>query len=191
MNPALLVIDLQNWFFQISVFQTHEGRRQLANLVTKTNELIEFFRDRDLPILHILTVHKADGSTRDLWAQRNDSWVLIEGSPDVEELSDIKRFPSDIIIHKTRSSSYLNTNLQETLRSLNIDTVVISGYSTNKCIGMAAIESVERDFDVLVSSDAILGPREDRVQAMLSVMEREFGVRPVSNQVIRERLFQE
>src|SRR6266511_4004748 len=106
MIPALLVIDLQHWFFKISVFSTPEGQTQLRSLISKTNELIDFFHSRQLPIVHILTIHKRDGSTRDLWSKRNDSWVLIEGSEDVQELPDIHRYETDREIIKTRSNSF-------------------------------------------------------------------------------------
>lgn len=181
MKPSLLVIDLQRWFFQISAFAGWEGQEKIRRLIAGVNELITFFKKSGLPIIHILTVHKADGSTRDLWAQRNNSWVLIEGTKDVEELEDVLTFDTDIVIHKTRSSSYLNTNLAETLKKLETNTVVIAGYSTNKCIGMACIESCERDFDVLVSDDAILGPNPERVAAMLHIMKNGYGIIPVSN----------
>jgi nicotinamidase-related amidase len=105
MSPALLVIDLQHWFFKIPVFSTRDGQSQLRSLIGKTNELIDFFHSRQLPIVHILTIHKRDGSTRDLWSKRNDSWVLMEGSEDVQELPDIHRYETDMEMTKTRSNS--------------------------------------------------------------------------------------
>lgn len=188
MHPALLVIDLQYWFFKISFFSTPEGKEKLEKLIDGTNELITFFKKKELPIIHILTINKADGSTRDLWAQRNDSWPLMEGTEDVKELAEIHTFDTDIQIIKTRSSSYLRTDLEETLKKLKVDTLVISGYSTNKCIGMASIESVERDFDVLLSGDAILGPDQRKVNAMLTVIQEGYGVFPISNQAIMDQI---
>jgi len=73
MKPALLVIDIQHWFFQISSFLTSEGLGEVNKLVENTNELARFFKNNNLPIIHILTVHSQDGSTRDLWGKRNNS----------------------------------------------------------------------------------------------------------------------
>ena len=126
MKPALLVIDIQYWFFNISAFDSEEGQEKIQQLVSNTNELILFFQAHQLPVIHILTVHKRDGSTRDLWAQQNDSWVLLEGSAEAKELEGIQRFDTDIEIVKTRSSSYLWTTLDETLRKLSVDTLVIA-----------------------------------------------------------------
>jgi nicotinamidase-related amidase len=182
MNPALLVIDLQQWFFNVSVFSKLEGdQNKVQSLIDRTNEMIDFFHNKQLPIVHILTIHKLDGSTRDLWSKRNNSWVLIEGSEDVVELPEIHKYNTDIVITKTRSNSFIQTQLETYLRKLNVDTLVLTGYSTNRCVGMTAAEACERDFDVLISQDAILGPQQSRVDAMLSILRTEFGIEPVSN----------
>ena len=76
MIPALLVIDLQQFYFKRAVFSTPVGEKSLTRLVYNTNELIDFFFVRELPIVHIRTVHKQDGSTRDLWMKRNNRWSL-------------------------------------------------------------------------------------------------------------------
>jgi nicotinamidase-related amidase len=188
MIPALLVIDLQHWFFKIPVFSTPDGQSQLRSLISKTNELIDFFHSRKLPIVHILTIHKRDGSTRDRWSKRNDSWVLMEGSEDVQELPDIHRNETDMEIIKTRSNSFLRTELEVALRQLTVDTVVITGYSTNRCVGMTAAEACERDFDVIVSQDSILGPEQHRVDSMLSVLRNELGIEPISNGKIMDQI---
>ena len=188
MTPALLVIDLQHWFFKIPVFSTPAGQAQLRSLISKTNELIDLFYSQQLPIVHILTIHKRDGSTRDLWSKRNNSWALMEESEDVQELSDIHRYETDLEIIKTRSNAFLRTELEVTLKQLTVDTLVITGYSTNRCVGITAVEACERDFDVIVSRDAILGPQQNRVDAMLSVLRNEFGIEPISNVRIMEQI---
>jgi len=167
MKPALLVIDMQYWFFKIDLFSTTEGKMILDSLVKNINELTEFFHSFNLPIFHITTEHKKDGSTLDLWGQRNNSTVLLEGSPDIEELDKLKIYPSDMKIIKTRHSAFIRTDLEEKLKLLGIDTLVITGYSTNSCVGETAIDSYNYDFDVLLAKDAILGPDPIRANTML------------------------
>lgn len=187
-RPVLLVIDIQNWFFDITAFQKKESQEEIQDLIDRSNELIRAFHARQLPIIHILTVFKADGSTRDQWSKENDYWVLVEGTEEAKERAEILRFDSDIEIIKTRCSAYLNTDLDDTLKALHADTVVIAGYSTNKCIGMAAIQSAERDLQVWVSADAIMGRNQDRSDAMLHVMEHEFKIVPMRNQEIIQKV---
>jgi nicotinamidase-related amidase len=56
-NPALLIIDMQRWFFG-----TEESRAKLPVLLTGINDLADYFHSRHLPVFHILTVHKPDMS---------------------------------------------------------------------------------------------------------------------------------
>lgn len=187
MNPALLVIDIQHWFFQIPSFLTAEGVRKVDKLVKNTNELARFFKENHFPVIHILTVHSADGSTRDLWGKQNNSKVLMEGSKGVAELPNLIHFETDLTIIKTRTNSFLYTHLDNLLKGLGIDTVVVSGYSTNKCVGITSIEACERDYQVLLSGDATLGPQKDRVDAMELIL-KTYGIEAESNRGIIKKI---
>ena len=188
MNPALLVIDLQQFFFKRAIFSTPAGEKSLTKLVYNTNELIDFFFVRELPIVHIRTVHKEDGSTRDLWMKRNNRRSLVEKTEDARELTSVHRYQSDIEVIKTRGNSFLRTNLEETLRQRGVDTVVVTGYSTNRCVGITAAEALERDFDVLLAGDSILGADPDRAETMLSLLRVEFEIESLSNMEIIRKL---
>lgn len=187
MNPALLVIDIQHWFFQIPSFLTTEGLEKVDKLVENTNELTKFFKDNNLPIIHVLTVHSQDGSTRDLWGKQNNSKVLMEGSKDIEELPNLIHYETDLKLIKTRTNSFLHTELDNLLKGLEIDTVVVSGYSTNKCVGITSIEACERDYQVILSEEATLGPQKDRVEAMKLII-KTYGIEPENNNIIIEKI---
>jgi nicotinamidase-related amidase len=120
--------------------------------------------------------------------KRNDRWSLVEGSEDAQELADVRRRETDITVIKTRGDSFLRTELEAILRQQNVDTVVIAGYSTNRCVGVTALEACERDFDVLVSGDATMGAEPGRASTMLSVLWNEFGIEPVSNMRLLEQV---
>ena len=77
MSPALLVIDLQRWFLEVG---PAEKLARVGKLIRNTNALIDSFHDRDLPVVRILTVHKADGSTWNQWMKDHNSPRLIEGT---------------------------------------------------------------------------------------------------------------
>lgn len=188
MNPALLVIDLQQFFFKRAIFSTPAGEKSLTKLVYNTNELIDFFFTRELPIVHIRTVHKEDGSTRDLWMKRNNRRSLVEKTEDARELTSVHRYRSDIEVIKTRGNSFLRTTLEETLRQRGVDTLFVTGYSTNRCVGITAAEAFERDFNVVLAGDAILGADPDRAERMLSFLRDEFEIMPVTNAEIIRRI---
>jgi len=185
MKAALLVIDLQRWFLEVGTPQKVAG---VPRLIAKTNELIDFFHEKRLPIVHVLTVHKDDGSTRDLWMRRHDRSAMGEGTRDAEEHPKVHTFDTDVMITKTRHSAFIRTELESVLRKMHIDTLVLAGFSTNACVGLTAIEAYERDFDVIIAQDAILGCDQARGDLMLQVLKNEFAFEPQSNRAIMEEI---
>jgi nicotinamidase-related amidase len=184
-NPALLVIDLQRWFLETGA---PEKRAQVPALIAQCNALIDLFHERGLPVVHIGTAHLADGSTRNLWTKRHDRWTLMEGSQDVEAYPGVHRLEADLVVTKTRTSAFLRTELESVLRGLQVDAVVLAGYSTNLCVGLTAIDAYERDFDVLLAGEAILGTQASRGELMLVYLRDQFAIEPLPQEEIMERV---
>ena len=111
MKAALLVIDLQRYYLEVG----HEEKLARAGaLVAKTNELIDFFHDRALPVVKVRTVHKMDGSTwnqtmRPHWTGQLMKGTLTEGTWEAEPHPELHGRPSDIVVTKTRSSAFIRS----------------------------------------------------------------------------------
>ena len=59
----------------------------------------------------------------------------------------------DIILEKPRFGAFYGTDLELILRSLGIESVIISGIATNVCCETTAREAADRDFKVFFLSD--------------------------------------
>lgn len=185
MRPALLVIDLQRWFLEVG---PAEKLARVAKLIANTNALIDSFQDRDLPVVRILTIHQADGSTWNQWMKEHSTPRLIEGTSEAEEHPDVHRRDTDIVVRKTRHSAFIRTELEETLRAHGVDTVVVAGFATNACVGLTTIEAYERDFKIILAGDAILGTSQEEGRLMLDYLRDRFGVEAVSHAKIVETI---
>jgi nicotinamidase-related amidase len=181
MKPALLVIDLQRWFLEVG---SPEKLAKVSSLISNTNALSDFFREKNLPVIRILTVHKADKSTWDLWMKENDTPRLLEGTRESEEHPDIHRVNTDIVVTKTRHSAFVRTDLENILHSRNIDTVILTGFATNACVGLTAIDACERDFKTILAGDAIVGTNPTDEALMLKYLKNCFDFEPVTNEMI-------
>jgi len=180
---ALIVVDLQRWFLEIG---SDEKLNLVSGLIEKTNELIRHFEEKNLPIIKIQTVHKADKSTWNIWALENDTGRLIEGTKEAEYSPKVYIAKNEIVITKTRLSAFLRTNLESKLRELKCNELVICGYSTDNCVGQTAIDAYEHDFKVILAGEAILGTKMRYSELMLDSLKRRFGIIPISNQEIIE-----
>ena len=150
MRPILLPIDLQKDFRAKFALLKPPGRFD-----DDVTALLRFFRERRLPILHLHTIHKRDGSTWTLHMKRGGFRICMEGTEGVEELDAAKRLPAEPVIYKTRWSAFFGTDLGERLRDGGYDTLVLAGFLSHACIRVTAIDAYQRDYDVIIARDCV------------------------------------
>ncbi|MCK5731786.1 MAG: cysteine hydrolase [Tenericutes bacterium] len=61
----------------------------------------------------------------------------------------------DIIIKKTKYSSFYKTNLEEVLKKNRIENLIITGTKTNNCILATALDAFNRNYNTIVVSDLV------------------------------------
>jgi nicotinamidase-related amidase len=69
----------------------------------------------------------------------------------------------EIVLYKPRWGAFYQTNLEERLRRWAVDTVVVSGCNYPNCPRASMVEASERDFRVVLVTDAVSG-LDDRGQ---------------------------
>lgn len=82
------------------------------------------------------------------------------GSVDVEIIPEIAPQPGDYIIKKHRWSAFHQTNLELSLRTAGIDTVMLAGGSIETGLGSTAYSARNRDFNVIVLRDVCTTRRD-------------------------------
>jgi nicotinamidase-related amidase len=73
----------------------------------------------------------------------------------------LKPQPGDIEVRKTRIGAFSTTDLDQRLRALGIDTLVLTGVHTSGVVLPTARDAVDRDYRVYVVSDARADPHQD------------------------------
>jgi nicotinamidase-related amidase len=74
--------------------------------------------------------------------------------------------PGDKVIRKTRVGAFARTDLDGWLRALGIDTLILAGISTSGVILSTVCDAADRDYRVIVLSDAC-ADREAEIQDVL------------------------
>jgi len=183
MKPALVIIDMQRWFFR-----SEERRVKLPELITSINELIDVANEKNIPIFIVLTIHKNDRSTWNIVMKKHNFVALLEGSKEAELLPEIKFDNSQELIIKTRQSTFIRTNFEEKLKEKSIDTLILCGVFTHGCVGRTAIDAYERDFNVIVARDASFSHIKNQEEAMFEVIEQEQEQLILTNEEIKRQL---
>jgi nicotinamidase-related amidase len=176
MRPALLVIDMQHWFFR-----TPERCVCLAELTKSINTLIQFFHDKKLPVIHFRSIQNAG----------EPNPVLLEGSKDADELPEIIKGTHDLYLTKPRHSVFIRTDLENILRNKGVDTLVLAGVWLHRCVGWTAIHGHDLDFNIVLPKQATWAHDPEEGEAMLNTLKYAFGIAPLSNEEIIAKLERE
>lgn len=139
-NPALLLIDIQQGFDDISYWG---GERNNPDAETNARKLLDHWRANGLPIFHI----------QHCSVNRNS--LLAEGNPGNAHKEIVKPLPGEPVIKKSVNSSFIGTDLQQRLNAAGIDTVVIVGLTTEHCVSTTARMAGNFGYNTFVVADAI------------------------------------
>jgi nicotinamidase-related amidase len=116
MKPALLVIDIQNDFFNFSQVCADS----LKSAIEYVNAATGLFRKKNLPV--VIIQHENEGNN------------LVPGRPGFDVPDTVKIEPSDLRIMKAYGNSFKKTGLTEKLKELGVDTVIITGFCAEECV---------------------------------------------------------
>lgn len=146
-RTALLNVDLQNCFV--------DSLDDPQPLLERINRLSARCRAAGILVIHTRHVVRADGSNLGVLAEvdRIRDGLLNEGAVSAELHRDVAVEPGDLRLDKPRFGAFTGTDLELTLRTRGIDTVIVSGISTVVCCDTTAREAHARDFRVFFLSD--------------------------------------
>jgi nicotinamidase-related amidase len=85
----------------------------------------------------------------------------LRGTPGAEVLAGLMPHSTDIILPKRRFSAFFKTDLDQTLRTLGIDTVAIGGLNTHFCVLATVLDALANDFYTIILEDMCAAYRQD------------------------------
>ena len=138
-NTALILIDIQNDYFEGGAL-TLAGAYQAA---MNAGTLLEIFRTRELPIIHIQ--HET---------LKPEIGFMLPNTRGQEIHPSVSPNDGEACLKKHYPNAFWNTVLEEKLKELNIAHVTIGGMMTHMCVSTTARSAMERGFQVTVIQDA-------------------------------------
>ena len=139
MQPTLLIIDIQNDYFE-------GGKMELVNMDKATEnaeKLLSYFRKNDLPIVFIQHL-----------AIKPNASFFIPGTFGAEIHESIRPVANETVIIKNLPNSFRNTNLHQHLQSLGSTDLVICGSMSHMCIDTTTRAAADLDYSCTLISDA-------------------------------------
>src|SRR5260370_21885453 len=153
-KTAMIVVDTQNDLVASGAAMETPAASQI---VPKIAEALRICREAGIKIIYTAHVHRRDGCDMglldDLHPPIANRDALVDGTPGVEVYPDLAPAPGEHIIKKHRYSGFFGTDLDIILREWGIDTVIISGTTTENCCHATAREAMFRNYRVVFLSD--------------------------------------
>lgn len=92
----------------------------------------------------------------------------LRGTPGAEVIPELNRQPGDMVLPKRRLSAFFKTDLDQTLRTLGVDRVLVAGISTCFCVLSTALDAISHDFRAVLVEDCSAAPTPEAHEAALS-----------------------
>ena len=153
MKPALLIIDVQKEFFNIS--QTCSD--SLKSAIEYINATTALFRKKSLPIFVI--------------QHRSDDEGLIPGKSGFDVPESLKVEPQDTRIVKTYGNSFAKTGLAEKLREQGVDTVILTGFCAEFCVLSTYRGAQDLDFAPIIVKGSIASGNAEHIRFVEEISE--------------------
>ncbi len=165
MNRALIVVDMLNDFVKGS------GALFFENAISIVDNIQEELTKYELPIIYVCDSHIINDKEFELYPAH-----AITGTWGAQIIDELKPKPGDVVLPKTRFSGFYETELEDVLLGMNVDTVVICGVCTNICVMMTAIDAKQRDYNVVIHRDQVASFNITAHNFALSQLENVFGI---------------
>lgn len=154
-RTAMIVVDMQNDFVAPGAAMETPAARAI---VPKLAETLKACRETGTRVIYTAHVHRRDGSDMGLFDDMHPPIAaraaLVDGTPGVDIYPDLAPAPGEHVIKKHRYSGFFGTDLDIILREWGIDTVIISGTTTENCCLATARDAMFRNYRVVFLSDA-------------------------------------
>ena len=172
MKPAILVVDMLKDNFKDSPRNPYF--QEIKGIIPNLQRLLKESRKREFPV-----VFACDSFLREDFIFKGKMKVhSLRGTEGAEVIDDLKPEPSDMVLPKRRFSAFFKTDLDQTLRVLGVDTIVVTGVTTEVCVLMTAMEGLCSDFSAIVLEDCSASRSKEFRQRCLNLY-RDFALYPL------------
>lgn len=199
MKPALLIIDMLKDFLHPDgiCYGSCEQERWIP-VIQNIQSVLNVFRVKKLPIIHIVTSHRNDYSDVEI-GELTDLETLagmdfnrpylrpcgFVGSKGAEIIEELKPLDNEIVVIKRRYSGFFNTDLDMVLRRKKVDTLLMSGGDADCCVRFTSADAYFRDYNVVLLTDCVESDTKYEYDAAVQNIKKVLGVTRLHTEAIK------
>lgn len=155
-NPALIVIDMMMNYFEPSS-PMYAGVEAVAESNVR---LLAAAYDKGIPVFLTQQFYE-ESSDDNVYVRKVPALKLLRRGSPLAELHPSLRTEHATVLVKHFPSAFHRTDLAARLRSLGVDTLIITGLTTSGCVRATAMDALLNDLTGIVVQEAV-GDRDRR-----------------------------
>lgn len=195
-RAALVVVDMQNDFVQVG------GSLEIADARTKIPAIIKLIKESrklDLPVIFIKFIGSPNKTiiwnwspaisppTKCCWKNHKRYYPELKKELYVADIiPELPVKPEDYIVEKYSYGAFYNTNLEDVLRALNKNQIIVCGAAMPICINDTVTGAFERQFEVLLAEDASASFSEEYRKFSLQLINFKYGRVLSSEEILKD-----
>ena len=166
MKTAVVVVDMINDFVT-GVFKSERAVKIIPNV----KRLLDFARREKISIIyasdaHLPNVDKEFG----VWPPH-----AVAGTWGAQVVDELRPKKGDYTIQKRKYSAFQGTDLDQILRELKVDTLIIVGLVTDICIQHTAADAFFREYRIIVPEDCVEASSAQIQRVAIDYLKKVYG----------------
>jgi len=195
-HSAVLVVDMQNDFCARGGLFDRQGLSltMIQDMAPRLAGFIGKARMAGVPVIFVQSIYNSKDNwyLSDIWLEHVgtdgnyvDYPVCEQGSWGADFYGNLRPLPGELIINKHRYSAFIGTDLDLTLKSRGIRTLIMAGVGTSVCVESTAREGFMRDYYIVMLGDCTASPLEESHKHALKQTGLFFGTVTGSEEVVK------
>jgi ureidoacrylate peracid hydrolase len=188
-RTAVIVVDVQNDFCDPagSIAKRGVPVGACAPIIPNLQRLLDGAHRFGASVIFVQTQHSR-WTDSDPWLYRDSDQprldICREGTWGAD-FYGVAPEANDPVVVKHRYSAFINTRLDSILRTLRIETLVMTGVATNVCVESTARDGFMHDYNIVFVDDCSAAYDRAAHEATLENMRRHFGTVAHADDVIQ------
>jgi nicotinamidase-related amidase len=165
MSEAIIVADMLAEFVHGRL-----GNDRCRSIVPALQGLLTAARQSNRTIVYVCDAHLPTDPELRIWGPH-----AMRGTPEAQVIDDLRPQLGDYVLEKRTYSAFYETGLDMLLRSLDVESVLITGLYTHICDLHTSGDALARGYNIRVSEDAVNAPTEEDHRSGLDYIRTNYG----------------
>ncbi len=171
MANAVLVLDMLKGFLE-GGYPLYCGE-QARRIIPRIGKLLQQELDKGSKAFFVCDRHAPDDLEFKMFPPH-----CVSGTEEAEIIAELRAYPGEVIA-KNRYSGFFNTMLDDRLKELRPEKLIVCGVCTDICVMHTVADARNRDYEVEVPTDCVASFNDDSHRFALDHMDKVLGAKLV------------